>query len=129
MTLTLRRGSSYEQAEAEICRVEVGEVAVALGPPAGVEVVAEASYRPLLGLRPHPRPHRHRTAHVILQIRLRSAPVRLEQAVSTVPWNRHRLSAGADRVGHPRKRGKFCEDGGELGQVVAGKPEPVLPSG
>ncbi len=61
MALNQRRGSSYEQAEAEICRVEVGEVAVALGPPAGVEVVAEASHRPLLGLRPasavtHPHP-------------------------------------------------------------------------
>ncbi|MGV9325070.1 transposase [Streptosporangium sandarakinum] len=58
-TPTLRHGSSYEQAEAEICRVEAGEVAVALGPPAGGEVVAEASHRPLLGLRPDLRPHRH----------------------------------------------------------------------
>lgn len=32
--LRLRQGSGYEQAEAEFCRVEVGEVAVALGPPA-----------------------------------------------------------------------------------------------
>lgn len=54
MRLNLRRGSGYEQAGAEICRVEVGEVAVAYGPPAGVEVVAEASHRPLLGLRSDP---------------------------------------------------------------------------
>src|SRR5262249_30190328 len=32
--LRLRQGSGYEQAEAELCRVEVDEVAVALGPPA-----------------------------------------------------------------------------------------------
>ncbi|WP_419248582.1 hypothetical protein [Streptomyces virginiae] len=39
MELNLRRGSRHEQEEAEICRVEVGEVAGALGPPAGGEVV------------------------------------------------------------------------------------------
>lgn len=32
--LRLRQGSGYEQAQAEFCRVEVGEVAVSLGPPA-----------------------------------------------------------------------------------------------
>jgi hypothetical protein len=46
MTLNLRRGSNDEQAEAEVCRVEVGEgeVAVELGPPAGAEV-AEVAFR------------------------------------------------------------------------------------
>ncbi|MCX4960193.1 hypothetical protein [Streptomyces virginiae] len=39
MELNLRRGSSHEQEEAEICRVEVGEVTGAFGPPAGGEVV------------------------------------------------------------------------------------------
>ena len=33
-TASLRRGSGYEQAKAELCRVEGEEVAVAFGPPA-----------------------------------------------------------------------------------------------
>jgi hypothetical protein len=35
-------GSGDQQAQAKICRIEIGEVAVAPGPPAGVEVLAEA---------------------------------------------------------------------------------------
>lgn len=93
--------------------------------------------RPPLGLRPDPRPHRHRTAYVILQVRRRAAPVRLEQAISAVPRDGHRLGAGAiasavppsDRVGRATQRAKFREDAGELGQAVAGEPELVLPAG
>jgi hypothetical protein len=49
--LRMQRGSGYEQAEAELCLVEAGEVAVVLSPPPRGEVIAEAAHRPLLGLR------------------------------------------------------------------------------
>ena len=51
-----QQGSGYEQAKAELRRVEIDEVAVALGPLALVKIVAEAAHRPLLSLRPDPRP-------------------------------------------------------------------------
>ncbi len=75
------------------------------------------------------RPHRCRSAYVIFQIGLRPAPVRFEQAVSAVPRDGYRFHAGADGVGHPGERGKRRQHIGELGQVVAGEPEPVHPSG
>ena len=53
----MQRGSGHEQAQAELCLVEAGQVAVVLGPPPRGEVIAEAAHRPLLGLRPDPRPH------------------------------------------------------------------------
>jgi hypothetical protein len=80
----VRQGSGYEQAEAEVSCVEAGEAAVALGPAARVEVVAEAAHRPLFGLRPYLRPRRHHTAHAVLQVRPGAAPVGLEQAVGAV---------------------------------------------
>jgi hypothetical protein len=49
--LRLQRGSGHEQAEAELCLVEAGEVPVVLSPPPRGEVSAEAAHRPLLGLR------------------------------------------------------------------------------
>jgi len=53
---SIEPGSCYEQAESELGRVQVGELAVALGPPAGGEVVAEAAHCPLLGSGPDPGP-------------------------------------------------------------------------
>jgi hypothetical protein len=68
--LRMQRGSCHEQAEAELCLVEVGEFTVALGPPARVKILAQAAYGPLLGLRSDPRPHRARPAHMFLQVGL-----------------------------------------------------------
>src|SRR5688500_15806273 len=52
-------GSGDKQAKAKLCRLETDEVAVAFGPPTGCEVITEAAHRPLLGVRPDPRPHRY----------------------------------------------------------------------
>jgi hypothetical protein len=35
--------------KAKLCRVEIDEVTVAFGPPAGCEVITEAAHCPLLG--------------------------------------------------------------------------------
>jgi hypothetical protein len=88
--LRMQRGSGYEQAQAELCLVKPGEVAVALSPPPRGEVIAEAAHRPLLGLRPDARPHRTGPAHMLLQVCLGAAPVRLEEAVGAVPRDEHR---------------------------------------
>ena len=75
------------------------------------------------------RPHRYRAAHVFVQVRLGPAPVGLEEAVSAVPRDEHRLRPGPDRAGQLGQRGPAGEKAGELGQVVAGEPEPVTPAG
>jgi hypothetical protein len=51
-------GSGDKQTLAKLCRVEVNEVAVAFGPPAGCEVITEAVHCPLLGVRPDSGPDR-----------------------------------------------------------------------
>src|SRR5438477_9778607 len=96
---SLRRGSGYEQAKAELRRVESDEVAVAFGPPARDKVITEAPHCPLLGIRPDSGPYRYSATNVIVQVCLGPAPVSLEEAVGAVPRNEHRLRAGADRAG------------------------------
>ena len=46
IVIAAARGSADEQAKAKVGRVEIDDVAVALGPPAGGEVVAEVAHRP-----------------------------------------------------------------------------------
>jgi hypothetical protein len=49
-------GLGDKQTLAKLCRVEINEVAVAFGPPAGCEVITEAVHCPLLGVRPDSGP-------------------------------------------------------------------------
>ena len=44
-------GSGDKQASAKLCRLEIDEVAVTFGPPAGGEVITEVAHCPLLGVR------------------------------------------------------------------------------
>src|SRR5437763_3504984 len=122
-------GSGYEKAKAKLRCIESDEVAVALGPPARDEVITEAAHCPLLGDRPDPRPHRYSTTNMIVQVRLGPAPVGLEEAVSAVPRNEHRLDAGSDRAGLLGQRRPADAEVSDLRQVVASKPEPTTPSG
>src|SRR3984885_8625550 len=122
-------GSADEQAKAELSRLEIEEVAVTFGPPAGREVITEAAHGPLLGVRPDPGPPRYSAADVLVEVSLGAAPVGLEEAVRTVPRNEHRLRAGADRAGQPGQRRPPDEEVSDLGRGVAGKPEPATPSG
>ena len=57
------------------------------------------------------------------------APVRFEKAVRAVPRDEHRLRACPDRPGQVGQGGPSDQKVGELGQVVAGQPEPLTPSG
>ena len=59
----------------------------------------------------------------------RPAPVGLEEAVSAVPWNEHRLHAGSDRAGLLGQQRPAYQEVSDLRQVVASKPEPAAPSG
>ena len=93
------------------------------------EVITEAAHRPLLGVRPDPGPHRYSATDVFVQVRLGPAPVGLEEAVSAVPRDEHRLHAGSDRAGQLGQRRPADEEVSDLGQVVAGQPEPATPSG
>src|SRR5438105_11076587 len=122
-------GSGDEQAKAKLCHLEIDEVAVTFGPPTGCEVITEAAHCPLLGVRPNPGPHRYSATYMIVQVCLGPAPVGLEEAVSAVPRNEHRLYPCSDRAGQLGKRRPADEEVGDLGQVVASKPEPTKPSG
>src|SRR5579875_1163276 len=124
-----RRGSGYEQAKAELRRVKIDDVAIAFGPPAGREIRTEDTHGPLLGVRPHPGPHRYSAPDMIVQIRLGPAPVGLEEAVRAVPRNEHRLHPGSGHTGHLGHRRPADEKASDLRQVVAGKPEPAKPPG
>src|SRR5262249_10648192 len=123
------RGSGYEQAKAKLRCIESDEVAVAFGPPARDKVVAEAAHCPLLGLRSDSGPHRYSATYMIVQVCLGPTPVGLEEAVSAVPRNEHRLRAGSDRAGLLGYRRPPYEQVSDLRQVVASKPEPTTPSG
>src|SRR5438552_16312578 len=90
-------GSGDEQAKAKVCRLEIDEVAVTFGPPTGCEVVTEAAHCPLLGVRPNAAPHRYPATYMIVQVRLGSAPVGLEESVGAVPRAGYRLDAGSAR--------------------------------
>jgi hypothetical protein len=78
-------GSSYKQAKAKIRRFEIEEVAIAFGPPTGCEVITETPHCPLLGVRPDSGPHRYSATNALVEICLRPASVRLEEAVNAVP--------------------------------------------
>ena len=78
-------GSGDKQAAVEHGRVEIEQVAVALGPAAGCEVVAEVVHCRLLGVRSDSAPDRHAAADVLVEVRLGPAPVGLVEAVSAVP--------------------------------------------
>src|SRR4051812_15572039 len=69
--------SGDQQAGAELCRLEIDEVAVALGPPTGCEVIAEAAHRPPLDVRPESRPHRYPATDMLVEVRLGPPPVGL----------------------------------------------------
>src|SRR5438128_2298325 len=88
--------SDDKQAKAKLCRLEMEEVAVAFDPATRCEVITEATHCPLLGLRPDAGPHRCSATDVLFQVRLGPAPVGLEEAVSAIPRNEHRLHPGAD---------------------------------
>src|SRR5262249_59129303 len=123
------RGSGYEQAKAKLRCIESDEVAVAFGPPARDKVIAEAAHCPLLGLWPDSGPHRYSATYMIVQVCFGPAPVGLEEAVSAVPRNEHRLHAGSDRAGLLGQRRPAGEKVSDLRQIVASKPEPIAPSG
>src|SRR5207249_8308881 len=96
------------------------------GPPTRCQVITKAAHCPLLGVRPDSGPHRYSATDVLVQVRLRPAPVGLEEAVSAVPRNEHRLHPGSDRAG---QLGSEADAGGsDLGQVVTSQPEPASPT-
>src|SRR5205085_7340803 len=72
---------------------------------------------------------RYSATYMIVQVCLGPAPVGLEEAVSAVPRNEHRLDAGSDRVGLLGQRRAADAEVSDLRQVVASKPEPTTPSG
>ena len=51
-------GSGDEESKAELGRVEIEKVVVALGPPARCDVIAESAHCSLLGVRADGGPHR-----------------------------------------------------------------------
>src|SRR5436190_11822161 len=123
---SLWAGSGDKQAKAKLCRVEIDEVAVAFGPPTRCEVITEAAHCPLLGVRPDAGPHRYSATDALVQVRLGPAPVGLEEAVSAIPRNEHRLHPGSDRAG---QLGSEAGAGGnDLRQVVTSQPEPATPT-
>src|SRR5271165_1982258 len=122
-------GSANKQAKAKLCRLEIDEVAVTFGPQAGCEVITEAEHRPLLGVRSDPGPHRYAATYMVVQICLGPTPVRLEEAVSAVPRDRHWLYPGSDRAGLLGQRRPADKKVSDLRQIVASKPEPTKPSG
>src|SRR5262249_43035868 len=119
----MHRGSGDKQAVAKLGRVELDEVAVAFGPPAGCEVITEAAHCPLLGVRPDSGPDRHSAADMLVQIRLGPAPVGVVEAVSAVPRNEHRLGPSSYCAGQFGQRRSASPEAGELGQVVTIQPE------
>ena len=64
---------------------------------------------------------------MIVEVCLGSAPVGLEEPVSTFPRNEHRLDASSDRAGLLGQRGPADADVSRLRDVVAGKPELTTP--
>src|SRR5215472_18869115 len=121
--------SGDKQAKAKLRGVEIDDVAVAFGPPARCEVMTEAAHCPPLGLRPDFGPHRYSATDILVQVCLGPAPVGLEEAVSAVPRNEHRLGAGSDRAGLLGQRRQADEKVSDLRKVVASQPEPTMPSG
>src|SRR5580658_10383103 len=118
-------GSGDKQAQAKLCRVEIGKVAVAFGPPAGCEVVTETVHCPLLGVRPDSGPGRYSAADMFVQVCLGPAPEGLVEAIRAVPRNEHRLGPGSDRAGQLGWRRPTGEKVSELGQVVTIQPEQI----
>jgi hypothetical protein len=92
--------SGDKQAQAELCRVEAGEVAVAPGPAAGCEVITEAVHCPLLGVRAEPGPDRHAAADIAALLKPNSAP----------PCTSCSTRRCAARI-HPRHRDRFADRG------------------
>ena len=122
-------GSGDKQATVKHCRVEIEEVAVALGPPAGCEVITQAVHCPPLGVRPDSGPDRHSAADMLVQVCLGPAPVGLVKAVSAVPRDGHRFGPGSDRAGQLGQGRPASPEAGVLGQVVTSQPEPVRVTG
>jgi DNA-binding CsgD family transcriptional regulator len=79
--------------------VQVEDVAVALGPAPGCEVVAQVAYCPFLSCPSDPGPHRCSLPYFTAQVGLGAPPVGVKEPVGAVPWDRNLLQAGADRVG------------------------------
>jgi hypothetical protein len=119
-------GSGDKQAKAKLCRLEIEEVAVAFDPPTRCEVITEAAHCPLLGVRPDAGPHGYSATDVLVQVRRGPAPLGLEEAVSTIPRNGHRLHPGADRA--RQLSSEADARGSDLGQVVTSQPEPATPT-
>src|SRR5258705_691827 len=80
------------------------------------------------GIRPDSGPDRYSATHILVQVRLGPAPVGLEEAVSAVPRNEHRLHPGSDRGGLLGQRRTADAEVSDLGQVVTSQPEPATPS-
>jgi hypothetical protein len=59
-------GSRDKQTQAKLCGAKAAEVAVALGPAAGREVMTEAAHCPLLGIGTDPGPDRHAAADMLV---------------------------------------------------------------
>ena len=60
--------SGDKEAKAKLCRLEIEEVTVTPGPPAGCEVITQAVHCPLLGLRPDSGPHRYSATDILVQV-------------------------------------------------------------
>jgi hypothetical protein len=105
-------GSSDEQAKAKVRHFEIKEFAVTFGPPTRSEVITETSHCPLLDFRPNSGPHRYAATNVLVKVRLRPTPVRLEETINAIPRNQHRLNPSPDRAGQLSRKadtgGHWC---------------------
>src|SRR4051812_12937227 len=100
--------------------------AVAAPPCAALDVVAQPLERALEYLRLQLAEARYARLGDGLEIALRAAPVRAEEAVAAVVRDRHALDLRlpAERLDDRRDRGQArAVDDGDLGQVIAHEPE------
>src|SRR5687768_8925495 len=87
--------------------------------------MTQAAYRSLLSVRPDRLPDRYSATDLLVLVRLGPTPEGLVEAISTIPWDGHRLRPGPDR---PGQLGQRCQDAAgsqvsELGEVVTSQPE------
>src|SRR5579884_391606 len=122
-------GSGNKQTGAQLSLVDGKYGLVALGPATRGEVRGQGLDRPLFRAGSHPGPNRYPAPHPLVQVCLGSPPVGLEEAVNAVPWNGHRVDSRSDCTRLPGQRGPASDQVGDLGQIVAGEPEPATPGG
>jgi hypothetical protein len=123
LCVDLGDSSRHQKSCSKVRFRETHEMMIAALPGAGGKVRGKRGNGAPLGFDADACPKGRPAAHRLLKVRLRSTPVRVEEAVDAIPGDGHGRHVGPDRSSASREGWTTTPERNVFGHVVANEPE------